>query len=885
MTDHGDGTCAADCARQEDSIRTGTTASSAKSETLASTYTRSERTTAATPLTYSVEHLNLSEKLKIISGKSLWLSAPVPRLQIPSIRLSDGPHGVRKPVQDFSLQRAYPATCFPTAAALACSWDPATVKEVGRALRSECVHYDIQVLLGPGMNLKRHPCGGRNFEYFSEDPYLTGKLASAYIHGVEGTGQVAACAKHFAVNNQESHRFVVNAVVDERTLRELYLRHFEMVVKEASPSTMMCAYNKVNGQYCSENEHLSKNILRGEWGYDGVLISDWGAVNDRAAGIKAQLDLEMPGSHGAHNREIRKALSEETLTEADIDKCARRVLALVDKMRESDEEESDGRRSSTRQKISWPFQHDIAKRVATDCAVLLTNRDDFLPLDPVDVKSVAVIGEFGKNFPRYQGMGSSHVNAEWVRAAYDEVFRFCEKVDFSRGYDVDDDRVDRIDEEMLQEAIQVASSAQVVILCVGLPEIIESEGFDRPHMTMPAQHSALVKEISKVNKNLVLVLSNGSVIEMPWVNEPKAIFECFLLGEAGGAAIVDMIFGIQSPSGRLSETISIKQEDHLSDKYFPGTRDTVEYREGLDVGYRYFDSAKKEVRFPFGHGLTYTTFEYSGMNVQVLEDETRSKYVELTFNLTNAGDVSAKEVVQCYIHQVNPSVYRPIHELKAFEKIYLHPGEFKKVILKLTFDSFSFYDVGFGDWIVEPDAFEIRVGASSRDIRLTEKINFKTGQMASEDARKSYPPKPNGVILSDVDDDTFNRRFLVGSTSRAERTSEPSLVEPGFNRNSLLKEVAAITTLGKFLKWVVLKGATADLKPGPSLKRDEKILEIAVQNLPLRTMVLFGGGVLSFELMDAMIASMNGFYLKALWLFLVAFTPFRRKAWTSKPAL
>ena len=699
-------------------------------------------------------------------------------------------------------------------------------------------------------------------------------MATAYIRGVEGTGQVAACAKHFAVNNQESHRFVVNAVVDERTMRELYLRHFEMVVKDANPCTMMCAYNKVNGQYCSENTYLNVKILREEWGYDGLLMSDWGAVNDRVAGVKAQLDLEMPGSHGVHNREIRTALEEQALTEADIDKCARRVLTLIEKTKENYEEQSGG---SPSREISWPVQHDAAKKSAAECAVLLQNKDNFLPLNPKEVESVAVIGEFGKNFPRYQGMGSSHVNAEWVRAAYDEVFRFCERVVFARGYDVDDDDVENIDQRLLQEAVHVAASAQIVILCVGLPEIVESEGFDRPHMQMPAQHRALVTEISQINANLIVVLSNGSVVEMPWVDEPKAIFESYLLGEAGGAVIVDMIFGIQSPSGKLAETIPINQADVLADKYFPGTRDTVEHREGLNVGYRYFDTFQKAVRFPFGHGLTYTTFEYSGLVVHVLEDETRSKLVELEMNLTNTGDISAKEVVQCYISQVEPSVYRPLHELKAFQKTHLHPGETKKVNMKLSFDSFSFFDVGIKDWVVEPGSFEIRVGASSRDTRLTQTIIFRTGQLASELARNSYPPNQAG---GGDDDDAFDLPFQLNSTS----TEYPVSIESIFHRNSLLKEVAATTILGKLLRWVVWKGACADLKPGPTLQRDKTILEAAVQNLPLRAMVLFAGGALSFELLDALISSMNGWFLKALWLYLVAFTPFRKKATYGRPA-
>jgi len=731
-------------------------------------------------------------------------------------------------------------------------------------------------------------------------------------------GHVNTQIQHFAVNNQESHRFVVCATVDERTLRELYLRHFERVIKDKTnpPLAVMCAYNKVNGQYCSEHDYLNVQILRHEWGYDGVLMSDWGAVNDRVAGLRTQLDLEMPGSYGAHHREIRRALDSGELTEAEIDTSAQRVLNLIERVRvvvDDNNNNKDASRSgnnSTRSKrttatsttmeedvsgssahaqstallssnnrLSWPVQHDIAKKTAMECAVLLRNKDNFLPLNSNNVQSVAVIGEFGKSFPRFQGGGSSHVQSEWVRAAYDEVFRFCDNVSFASGYEEDDEDTEQVNTELLQEAIDVAKEAQFVLLCVGLPEIMESEGFDRPHMKMPAQHNALVTEVCKVNSNVIVVLSNGGAVEMPWVDQPKAIFESYLLGEAGGAAIVDLVFGTQSPSGKLSESFPLQLSDVLADQNFPGSRDRVEYREGLDVGYRYFDSANQPVLFPFGHGLTYTTFSYVELEIEVLQDETHSKRVKVSIGLSNTGKFPAKEVIQCYVRDVTATVHRPFQELRAFEKVFLHPGETTKVVLQLEFEAFAFYDVGVKDWIVEPGDFEIRIGSSSRDVRQTQVVELTTGQFASTEAQQSYPPRPVGSIVK-LDDDTFSKRFR-GSLGKINQCITP--LHDNFHRNSLLKEVSASSSIGSFLLWVVFKGSVADIKPGPSFKRDRKLMEAAVRNLPLRAIVLFGKGSISFELMDALIFFMNGLYSSAMAGLLVACTPFRRKAKKPSP--
>jgi beta-glucosidase len=795
----------------------------------------------------TIDQLTLDEKLALLSGKTLWLLADLPRFQVPSITVADGPHGVRKPVQEMSLQESAPATCFPTAAGLACSWDTALIYQVGVALQQECLALNVSVLLGPGLNLKRHPAGGRNFEYLSEDPYLSGTLATAYVQGVQSNGQVGVSCKHFAVNNQESHRFVVNAVVDERSLRELYLRGFEMVVKEAQPWSLMCAYNKVNGVYCSENSLLNNDILRKEWGFEGIVMTDWGATNDRVRSIGAGMDLEMPGSHGAHNRGIKKALKDNRMSMEDIDICGQRMLDLLEKGQAALHAEVE---------VDLDVHHELAYQVAMQCAVLLKNQDGCLPLKKG--ANVAVIGDFGKEHPRYQGMGSSQVKSSKIVTVWDRLSEHTDTVHYAPGYHADDDHPTIINQVLLDQAVVAAMKADVVLLCVGLPEIMESEGFDRPRLSMPAQHNALVDAVCAVNKNVVVILSNGGAIELPWVNRPQAILEGYLLGQAGGQAIADLVFGVQSPCGKLAETFPVHVSDILANKYFPGTRDTVEYREGLDVGYRYFDTADRPVRFPFGHGLSYSKFEYSGLELQVLEDEETSKKVQVTLHIKNVGSMAAAEVVQCYIRDCEASVYRPKQELKSFSKVRLEVGESKEVCLILGMDAFSFYDVGVSDWVVEPGAFEIRIGSSSRDIRLHDTIDLQTGKPASHLAVTAYPPitdeKGNYLTLKDVNDATFARRF---GTKANMLTNEPNEPDVGFHRNSLLKEIASSRFLGKILLLVVSREAAKEIKRGPSRKRQMKMIKANVENLPLRVLVLFSEGGLTFRMLDTLISTMN----------------------------
>ncbi|CAJ1965275.1 unnamed protein product [Cylindrotheca closterium] len=792
-----------------------------------------------------IAKLTLEEKLSLLTGDDIWtVSANFPRLIVSSqIRLSDGPHGIRKPINDLTLQEAFPATCFPPACALACSWSPDVLYQIGEALSRECDYFgDIKVLLGPAMNLKRHPGGGRNLEYFSEDPNLTGKLAAAYVRGIQASGRIGACPKHFAVNNQESHRMVVDAIVDERTMRELYLLSFEIVVKESAPKFIMGAYNRLNGTYCCNHKNLLQEILRSEWGFDGVCVTDWAATDDRAASIKAGMDLEMPGTSRLHHKMIRVALERNELMIEDIDVCAERILRFL--------LESTSQPKIAKEEELMDRHNVLAHEIAMECAVLLKNDHQTLPLAK-DTK-VALIGDFAKDNPRYQGMGSSHVSATKVSCAYDAMAQYTDSIYFARGYDADNDD-DTIDQEMIDDAVAVAKRADVVVIFLGLPEIMESEGFDRPHLQLPKECILLFERIQAIHPKVVVVLSNGGTVELPdSFLEAQAILEGYLLGQAGGSAIVDLLFGKSSPCGRLPETMPISAKDIPSDLYFPGTRDRVEYREGLDVGYRYFDTATIPVRFPFGYGLTYTTFEYSSLRVKVLQDDPMCKKVSVAINLSNTGPVSAKEVVQLYIRPSNATVYRPHHELKAFSKILLKPSQNETLTWELTERDFAFYDIGSHEWIVESgSSFEIRLGASSRDIRLKEIVTFSRGRESSRLARDSYP---SGKQSMSVDDASFGKRFVIsdifsGKTGNAKSTN--------LHRNSLLSEVGKASLFGRFFHWMIFSIGCLEIRRGPSYRREVRMVEANVANLPLRTVALFSKGALSFEVLDILIIVFN----------------------------
>ncbi|MEN0645348.1 glycoside hydrolase family 3 C-terminal domain-containing protein [Alkalicoccobacillus gibsonii] len=660
-----------------------------------------------------LNELTIEEKAELCSGKDFWTTQAVERLGIPSIMMTDGPHGLRKQAGEsdhLGLNESVPATCFPSAVGLASTWNRDLIYDVGVALGKEARKEEVAVLLGPGANIKRSPLCGRNFEYFSEDPYVSAQLAAAHIKGVQSEG-VGASLKHFAVNNQEHRRMSVDAIVDERTLREIYLASFEGAVKEAQPWTVMCSYNLVNGEYASEHKRLLTTILRDEWGFDGLVVSDWGAVNERAAGVGAGMDLEMPTSNGVGTQKILDAIEKGELDEQALDHAVTRILDLVIK--------------STSQKdltdVDMDAQHQLARKVAREAVVLLKNESQLLPLEKS--QRIAVIGELAKK-PRYQGGGSSHINPYQLDNAYDELARFADSISYAQGYDLEKDKVD---DQLIHEATECARKSEVAVLFVGLPDRYESEGFDRDHMSLPTNHEALIRSVLDAQPNTIVILSNGSPVEMPWVDDVPAIIEGYLGGQAGGGAVADILFGVESPSGKLAETFPVRVEDNPSYLYFPGEGDRVEYREGIFVGYRYYDTKKVKPLFPFGHGLSYTTFSYENMTVSSRELNESDK-VAVTIQIKNTGSVKGKEIVQLYVQEKHSSVVRPEKELKAFDKVELEPGETKEVDLELDRRAFAYYNTDKEDWSVESGEFELRVGPSSADIALTETISITSSE-------------------------------------------------------------------------------------------------------------------------------------------------------------
>lgn len=661
-----------------------------------------------------IKQMSLEEKASLCSGLNFWNTKPIERLNIPSIMMTDGPHGLRKQsagADHLGINESVEATCFPTASALACSFDRDLVKELGIAIGEECQSENVSIVLGPGANIKRSPLCGRNFEYYSEDPYLSSEMAKNQIQGTQSQG-IGTSLKHFAANNQEHRRMTIDTIVDERTLREIYLASFETAVKEAQPWTVMCAYNKLNGEYCSENYRLLTEILRNEWGFEGFVVSDWGAVNDRDKGLSSGLELQMPADGGMGDNLIVEAVKRNRLSEGVLDEAVERILNIIFKAVENKGENVI---------YSKEKHHELARKIAGECMVLLKNEEKILPLEKEE--NIAVIGELATKV-RYQGGGSSHINPTKVDNAYEEIVNFAgpENVRYARGYDLS---IDDTIYDLAEEAKKLAIEADKVILFIGLPERYESEGFDRTHLNIPKNQYNLVKTLKSVNENIVVILSNGSPIEMPFVSDAKAILEAYLTGQASGKAICDLLYGEVNPSGKLAETFPVKLSDNPSYLNFPGEVDKVEYKEGIFVGYRYYDKKAMDVLFPFGYGLSYTNFEYSNLKISKNEIDDTEK-VTVSVNIKNIGDVFGKEIVQLYIRDKESSVTRPEKELKGFEKIGLEPGEEKEVTFELNKRSFAYYNVDLGDWHVESGEFEILIGKSSREIVLKEVITVNT---------------------------------------------------------------------------------------------------------------------------------------------------------------
>lgn len=690
-----------------------------------------------------IAQMTLEEKASMCDGLDYWHSQPVERVGIKSISLNDGPHGIRKkgdPKENTDVLKGLPAICFPTASATACSWDTDLIYKMGEALGDECRKEQVSVLLGPGTNIKRSPLCGRNFEYFSEDGLLAGEMSAAFVNGVQSKG-IGTSLKHYAANNQETRRMTVNAVVDERTLRETYLLPFEIAVKKAQPWTVMNSYNRLNGTYAAENKWLLTDVLRDDFGYEGVVITDWGAENERVPGLIAGQEIEMPTSSGIGTKKIIDAVNDGTLDVAVLDKAVDKIIELTKKA----EPVLGGTYT-----YDSDAHHKLAREIASQCMVLMKNDNNLLPLKK-DAK-VALIGEMAHT-PRYQGAGSSLINPIKLDCAYQTMKDMGIDLTFSKGYELKKCK-EKKSWELILDAKKKAAAADVAVVFIGLTDEYETEGADRHHLSIPPMHNALVEQVLKVNPNTVVVLSGGASVEMPWADKVPAILNMFLTGQAGGSAVCDILFGDVNPSGKLSETYPLALSDNSSHNYFPGTPVSVEYREGVYVGYKYYDTANKQVAFPFGFGLSYTTFEYSDIKVSA-DNIKDTDTVTVSFKIKNTGDVAGAEVAQLYVNDVESTIFRPVKELRGFKKVFLEPGEEKEVEIVLDKRAFAYYNVNIHDWHVESGEFKILVGASSRDIRLEASINVESTVDAVVPDYKATAPSYYGANIMNVPANEF----------------------------------------------------------------------------------------------------------------------------------
>jgi beta-glucosidase len=694
----------------------------------------------ANDFTNRLSELTLEEKASLCLGSDFWHTAPVERLGIPQIMVSDGPHGLRAQLEEadhVGIGGSAPATCFPTASALGSSWNPELFRTVGEALGREAKKLGVSVVLGPGINMKRSPLCGRNFEYVSEDPWLAGELATAMVQGTQSQG-IGTSLKHYAANNQEDDRLRVSAEVDDRTLREIYLPAFERVVKLSQPWTVMCAYNKINGTYCSEHHWLLTEVLREEWGFEGLVVSDWGAVHDRVAALRGGLDLEMPPNLGVSDAAIVAAVGDGSLYESILDDSVRRVLQLVDRSQPA---------LAARGEFDFDEHHALARRAAHESAVLLKNTGNVLPLQPASGSTVAVIGEFART-PRYQGAGSSQVNPTRIDVPLDELQSALAgqaEVRFAAGFGIG--TTDN-DEQLMQEAVELASGADHVLVFLGLPGEDESEGFDRLHIDLPANQLVLLHALAEVHDRLIVILANGGVVRVStWDDKVAAILECWLSGQAGGGAAVDLLLGVANPSGKLAETIPVRLQDTSSYLNFPGEEGVVRYGEGIFIGYRAYDTLIQHVSYPFGFGLSYTTFRIDDINVSITGSVAGGDLAAtMTASLTNTGQRAGSEVVQVYVGDVEASVARPLRELKGFVKVHLEPGETRQVSCDLDERAFAFWSRRLQQWVVESGEFMIAVGSSSRDLVATEAITIDA-------PRLSLPLGPDSTLHEWLEDD------------------------------------------------------------------------------------------------------------------------------------
>ena len=775
-----------------------------------------------------IAKLNLEQKCALLSGAGTFTTRGCPKAGVPSITLSDGPNGVRKQAgaaDHLGLNPSVPATCFPTAATVACSWDPALGEEIGRAMGEEAAAQEVAVLLGPGLNTKRSPLCGRNFEYFSEDPYLSGKMAAAYVRGIQSEG-IAACPKHFAVNSQELRRMASDSVLDERTLRELYLTGFEIVVKEAAPKTIMSSYNLVNGTYANENAHLLQDILRRDWGFSGAVVTDWGGSNDHALGVKNGSTLEMPAPGGDAVRELLAAVQSGKITEADVDARLDELLTLVLDT------------SAAVQKHSRSFDadahHALARRAAAESAVLLKNDGGILPL--AAGARVAVIGDFAET-PRYQGAGSSAVNSIKVDTLLDCLAQSgLQCAGFAAGFD----RQGRPDAAKKAQAVALAQKADTVLLCLGLDEIKESEGLDRVDMKLADNQIELLQAVEQANPNTVVVLNAGASLETPWLAHCRALVYGALGGQAGAGAMVDVLTGKVNPGGKLAETWANAYAETPAKDNFAGAGRTVQYREGLYVGYRYYQTAGVPVAFPFGYGLSYTSFAYSDLKVTA---------DSVTLTVTNTGAHDGAEIVQVYIAKPGAEIFRPAQELKAFARVPLAAGESRTVTLPLDDKAFRYWNTRTDGWEIEGGRYEVRVGASSADIRLTADVDICGTNAPDPYAGKALPHYKSGSVQNVPDAEW---EALLGHPIPQDKVK--------IDRNMTLGELNHSRSPLGWLIWAVL---TALLNA--SFKKGKPDLNVLFQyNMPLRALAKMTSGAISMGMVDGIVLEAKGFWVIGL---------------------
>ena len=782
-----------------------------------------------------IAKLSLREKCALLSGATVFETHALPNKGVPAIWLSDGPNGLRKqarPDAHQGLNPSEPATCFPTAATVANSWDPALGEEIGKALGEETASYSVNVILGPGLNTKRSPLCGRDFEYFSEDPYLSGKLAAGYVRGIQSVG-VSACPKHFAANNQELRRMASNSVLDERTLRELYLTGFEIAVKEGRPKCIMTSYNRVNGTYANENHHLLQDILHGEWGYDGAVVTDWGGSNDHVEGVREGSTLEMPCPGFGSAKRLMQAVEEGRLQESAVDARVDELLELVFT--------TDAAVKAAPKRFDRDAHHALARRAAAESVVLLKNEDDLLPLKPG--QSVALIGDFAQT-PRYQGAGSSSVNATRV----DNLKDAAEADDITlAGFCAGYERSGTPNPAFVEEAAALARKADVVVLCMGLDESSESEGLDRSHICIPENQKQLLEAVAQANENLVVVLSAGSVVETGWVSRCKAVLHAYLGGQAGAGAIMDVLTGRVNPSGKLAETLPLTYEDTPAARYFPGKQQNVEYREGLYIGYRYYETAHVPVRYPFGYGLSYTTFAYSDLKADA---------DKVTFTITNTGSRAGAEIAQLYVAKADAAVFRPEKELKGFAKVFLQAGECKTVTIPLDDKAFRYWNVKTDRWETEGGSYQLLVGASVQDIRLRAEVSVQGTGAPDPYAGKAVQCYRTADIKN-VPDAAFEA--LLGHAIPEDK--------PHIDQTMTLGELNHSRSPLCWLAWAVLhtllKRSSREGTPDLNL--------LFQYNMPVRALAQMTSGMVGQETVDGIVMEAKGFWIIGLLRALIGF--------------